>query len=195
MVFIVLEGFSGTGKTSLALGLEKMGWLRLPESAHSVPTEVPVADRGDTSSDYTLFGATMIHCSAITRLREKKRIVSEGYLLSDLAYARIRYDLGKSKAYPSMLAACREIIHQGLSPDLYVRLDAASEIIEARQRLKGQRDRNQTEFFRTRYYSALREIHAELGEENVEVMRSDTAVDSSLNRVIEILRERELVDA
>jgi thymidylate kinase len=193
MVFIVLEGFSGTGKTSIALALEKRGWIRLPESAHSVPKAVPVADRADTSSDYALFGATMIHCSAIARQREKRRIVSEGYLLSDLAYAKIRYDLGKSKAYPSMLTACREIIRQGLGPDLYVQLEVAKETIEARQRLKEQRERNQTWFFRTRYYSALREIHTELGEQNFVIMRSDSAVDSSTKRVLEILRERELL--
>jgi len=60
MAFIVLEGFSGTGKTSLAMGLERRGWLRLQESAHAVPKDVPVAERADTAADFSLLGATMV---------------------------------------------------------------------------------------------------------------------------------------
>ena len=87
MTFIVLEGFSGTGKTSLALGLEKRGWVRLQESAHAVPRDVPVADRADTAADFSLLGATMTYSSVVSKLRGTRKIVSEGYLLSDLAYA------------------------------------------------------------------------------------------------------------
>src|SRR5713226_8782971 len=66
MAFIVLEGFSGTGKTSLASGLERQGWLRLQESAHAVPKDVPVADRADTPADFSLLGATMVYSSIIS---------------------------------------------------------------------------------------------------------------------------------
>jgi thymidylate kinase len=194
VVFIVLEGFSGTGKTSVAIALERKGWLRLPESAHSVPSTVPLADRADTSADYSLLGATMVHCSVISKLRTEMRIVSEGYLLSDLAYAKIRYDLKKSDAYPSMLAICKEILHKGLGPDLYVQLEAEADTIEARQRLKNDRDKNLTEFFRTRYYSALSEVHEELGENNVEKTHSDSNIEATLERILEILSRRELLD-
>ncbi len=67
MAFVVLEGFSGTGKTTLAKGLESMGWVRLQESAHAVPRDVPVADRADTAADFSLLGATLIYSSIISK--------------------------------------------------------------------------------------------------------------------------------
>jgi thymidylate kinase len=191
MTFIVLEGFSGTGKTSLASALERMGWLRLLESAHSVPDEVPVAERADTAADFSLLGATLVYSSIISRNRGTRDVVSEGYLLSDLAYARIRFDLKTSQAYPSMLALCKEALSQpGLRPDLYIVLEAGAETIGARQTMKSERERNITEFFRTRYYSALAEIHEELGENAVERVKTDSKLDVTLKSILDILERR-----
>ena len=193
MAFIVLEGFSGTGKTSLAMGLERMGWLRLQESAHAVPKDVPVADRADTAADYSLLGATMVYSSIISKLKGTRNIVSEGYLLSDLAYARIRYDLKKSRAFPSMVAVCREILSDPtLRPDLYIVLDAGAETIGQRQRGKDERERNLTEYFRTRYYSALAEVHEELGETKIERLQTDSDLNVTLEAILEILRKRKV---
>jgi thymidylate kinase len=194
MPFIVLEGFSGTGKTSLATALENMGWLRLQESAHAVPKDVPVADRADTPADYSLLGATMVYSSIISKLRGTRNIVSEGYLLSDLAYARIRYDLKKSRAFPSMLTVCREMLSDpGLRPDLYIVLEAGAETIGQRQRGKDERERNLTEFFRTRYYSALAEVHEELGEREIDRLQTDSDLNVTLQAILEILRRRNLI--
>jgi len=191
LAFVALEGFSGTGKTTLALGLEKLGWMRLAESAHAVPKVVPVAERADTAADYSLLGATMVYSSVIAKLRGERKIVSEGYLLSDLAYARIRCDLGKSEAYPAMLEMCRTILRQeSLRPDLYILLEARPDTIEARQHGKDDRERNATEFFRTRYYTALAEIHRELGQDNVERLYSDSDPSATLRGVVELLRKK-----
>ena len=194
MVFVALEGFSGTGKTTLAMGLERMGWMRLAESAHAVPKVVPVAERADTAADFSLLGATMVYSSVISKTRSERNIVSEGYLLSDLAYARIRFDLGKSEGYPAMLEMCRTILkHESLRPDLYILLEARPDTIEARQQGKDDRERNITEFFRTRYYTALAEIHAELGQSNVERLYSDSDPAATLKAVIELLRRKGVV--
>ena len=194
MVFVALEGFSGTGKTTLALGLEKLGWMRLAESAHVVPKLVPVAERADTAADYSLLGATMVYSSVISKLRGERKIVSEGYLLSDLAYARIRYDLGKSEAYPAMLDMCRTVLTQEkLRPDLYILLEAKRGTIQARQNEKNDRDRNITEFFRTRYYTALAEIHEELGQANVERLYSGSDPEVTLDAVVSLLKRRRVV--
>jgi len=188
MAFIVLEGFSGTGKTSLAMGLERRGWLRLQESAHAVPRDVPVAERADTAADFSLLGATMVYSSIITKLRGTRDIVSEGYFLGDLAYAKIRYELKKSDAYPSMVAMVRRILREpAMRPDLYVLLKAGQETINVRQRSKDDRERNPTEFFRTRYYTALAEIHEELKEENLEVVETDSDIDVTLRDILQIL--------
>lgn len=193
MVFLVLEGFSGTGKTTLARGLERMGWLRLQESAHAVPHEVPVADRADTFADYSLLGATMVYSSIISKSRSTRDIVSEGYLLSDLAYARIRYDLGKSVAYPFMLQMVRQMMSSPeMRPDLYVLLEAGPETIGSRQMGKSERERNMTEFFRTRYYTALAEAHAELGEGKVEQVFTDSNLETTLSAIVELLNKRKV---
>jgi thymidylate kinase len=193
LVFVALEGFSGTGKTTLAIGLEKLGWMRLAESAHVVPKVVPVAERADTCADFSLLGATMVYSSVISRLRSEKRIVSEGYLLSDLAYARIRSDLGKSEAFPAMLEMCRTVLKQGsLRPDLYILLEARRDTIEARQQEKDDRERNMTEYFRTRYYTALAEIHRDLGEANVEKVYTDSDPAVTLDAVLGVLKKRML---
>jgi thymidylate kinase len=188
MTLVVLEGFSGTGKTSIATGLERQGWLRLQESAHAVPKDVPLADRADTPADFSLLGATMVYSSVISNLRKSRNIVSEGYLLSDLAYAKIRYDLRTSDAYPAMLLMSKRMLQvPALRPDLYVLLKAGSGTIDQRQKSKGERERNLTDFFRTRYYSALAEIHEELGERNIEVVETDSDLQLTLGRIIQIL--------
>ncbi|MDG6910327.1 MAG: hypothetical protein JRN08_08155 [Nitrososphaerota archaeon] len=196
MVFIVLEGFSGTGKTSLAVGLEAQGWLRLQESAHAVPREVPVADRADTAADFSLLGATMMYSSVISKLRQKRNIVSEGYLLGDLAYAKIRYELKKSDAYPDMVSVVRRLLDvPAMRPDIYILLKAGPETINHRQLGKDERERNMTEFFRTRYYTAIAEIHHELGEEDAEVVETDSDLGATLRGVLELLERRKVTTA
>jgi len=188
LAFIVLEGFSGTGKTSLATGLEKQGWLRLQESAHALPKEVPVADRADTAADFSLLGATMTYSAIISKFRETRNIVSEGYLLSDLAYAKIRFELKKSTAYPSMMAMVKRVLEEpAMRPDLYILLKAGSGTIDRRQMDKDAREKNVTEFFRNRYYSALAEIHDELDEEKVEVVETDSDTEVTLGMVQEVI--------
>lgn len=196
MTFIVLEGFSGTGKTSLAQALERMGWMRLQESAHAVPRDVPVADRADTSADFSLLGATMTYCSLVSRLRGSRKIVSEGYLLSDLAYAKIRYELKKSDAFPSMVAMVKRVLGEpSLKPDLYILLKAGPDTISHRQMGKDERERNTAEYFRTRYYPALAEIHDELREANLEVVETDHDVELTLRSVLETLERRKVIMA
>ena len=194
MAFVVLEGFSGTGKTSLAMGLERRGWLRLQESAHAVPKEVPVAERADTAADFSLLGATMTYSSIITKLRGTRNIVSEGYLLGDLAYAKIRYELKKSDAYPSMVTMVKRILQEpAMRPDLYILLKAGEETIDIRQKSKDERERNPTEFFRTRYYTALEEIHVEVKEKNMEVVETDSDIDATLQEILRILARRKVI--
>jgi len=194
MAFIVLEGFSGTGKTSLAMGLERRGWLRLQESAHAVPKDVPVAERADTAADFSLLGATMMYSSMIAKLRGVRNIVSEGYFLGDLAYAKIRYELKKSGAYPSMVAMVKRILQEpAMRPDLYILLEAGQETIDIRQKSKDDRERNPTEFFRTRYYTALAEIHDELKEGKVEAVKTDSDVDATLQEILQILARRKVI--
>jgi len=194
LVFVVLEGFSGTGKTTIAKRLEGLGWLRLQESAHALPDHVPVAERGDTSSDYSLFGATLAYSSTISRMRDSRKLVSEGFLLSDLAYSKIRLELRKSTAYPALLAMCREVLSDSvMRPDLYVLLTAEPETIGHRQAAKNQRDRNSTEFFRSRYYTALAEIHQELGETNVESVHAGSRTSETLKQVLTALTNRRVV--
>jgi deoxyadenosine/deoxycytidine kinase len=190
MAFVVLEGFSGSGKTTLARHLERRGWLRLQESAHALPEHVPVADKGDTYSDYSLLGATMTYASTICRMRETRDIVSEGYLLSDLAYAKIRFELKKSKAYPSMLSLCRELLADArMRPDLYVLLEAKHETLHNRQVEKKERDRNTTGYFRARYYTALAEVHHELKETRIEKVYTDSDAERTLAVVLAVMRK------
>lgn len=195
MTFIVLEGFSGTGKTSLARGFEERGWLRLAESAHVISKEVPVADRADTYADFSLVGATMQYCSIIASNREKRDIVSEGYLLGDLAYARIRYDLGTSDAFPVLLTLVKRLLlDRKMQPDLYLLLKAKPETITGRQVAKDERERNLTEFFRNRYYSAIMEIHERLGQDRLEVVYSDGGQAETLGEIFRLLKDKGLVE-
>jgi thymidylate kinase len=196
MAFIVLEGFSGTGKTSLAIGLEQRGWMRLQESAHAVPKDVPVAERADTAADFSLLGATLTYSSIISKLRATRNIVSEGGLLGDLAYAKIRFELKKSDAFPSMVAMVRRVLQeQAMRPDLYIILKAGTETINNRQKSKDERERNVTEFFRTRYYTALDEIHAELDEGRTEVVETDADLDVTLGAILKVLERHRVITA
>jgi thymidylate kinase len=191
MAFVVLEGFSGTGKTTLARRLEKLGWLRLQESAHALADHVSVADRGDTYSDYSLLGATLTYTSAISRLRWTRDVVSEGYLLSDLAYAKIRFELKKSTAYPVMFALCKEVLAiPRMRPDIYVLLDARPETIDERQVVKNERGWNPMEFFRARYYAALAGIHEEMNETNIEKVHTDSDVERTLETILAAVKKR-----
>jgi len=195
-VFIALEGFSATGKTSLAILLEKRGWLRLQESAHAVPRDIPVADRADTAADFSLLGATLMYSSIITKLRDTKKIVSEGYLLGDLAYAKIRYELKKSDAYPAMMTMVKRVLEEpAMRPDLYLVLQAGPETIGMRQLDKDERERNVTEFFRNRYYTALAEIHQELKEEQPEPVETDGDPELTLQEIFRILIRRKVISA
>ena len=195
MTFIVLEGFSGTGKTTLAKTLERRGWLRLPESAHAVSSEIPVGERADTFSDYSLVGATMQYASIIARSRRDRDIVAEGYFLSDLAYALIRYDLRKSAAFPHLLEMVRSVLREGvLQPDLYLLLRAHSATIRRRQEEKNEREKNVSKFFRERYYTAIEYIHGELRQGKLEIVNTDSDAEKTLARIIVKLR-RHGIDA
>ncbi len=196
MAFIVLEGYSGTGKTSLAMGLERRGWLRLQESAHAVPKDIPVAERADTAADFSLLGATMMYSSLISKLRKARNIVSEGYLIGDLTYAKIRYELKMSDAYPDMVTMVKRVLKENyMRPDLYILLKARPEVINQRQQTKNERERNLTEFWRTRYYSANEEIHRELKEENIAVVETESDTDVSLGKILEALESRRVMMA
>jgi thymidylate kinase len=194
LVFIVLEGFSGTGKTSLAKGLEAKGWFRLAESAHAVPEQVPVADRADTYADYSLLGATLQNCSIIAALRGSRNIVSEGYLLGDLAYARIRYDLQKSDAFPAMLTLVKVVLaDKMMQPDLYFLLKAKSDTITSRQLRKDPREKNVSTFFQTRYYSAIAELHDRLGQDRIETLYTDGGPAETLQAILRTVKGRALL--
>jgi len=115
-------------------------------------------------------------------------------LLGDLAYAKIRYELKKSDAYPSMVAMVRRILQEpAMRPDLYILLEAGQETIDTRQRSKDDRDRNPTEFFRARYYTALAEIHDEMNEKNVEAVRTDSDIDATLQNILQTLGRRRVI--
>ncbi len=116
-------------------------------------------------------------------------MIAEGFILSDLAYAKARFELKKSTAYPTMLALCREVLAiPRMRPDLYVLLDAGPETIDDRQVRKNGKDRNATEIFRAMYYKALAEIHQELNETNIERVRTDSEVEKTLDVILAALK-------
>ena len=186
-----MEGFSGTGKTTLARELERRGWTRLPESAHMISSSIPVAERAGTFADFSLLGATMANCGIIASERNRRAIVSEGYLLSDLAYARVRLELKKSGAFPPMLEFCRKLLaRRTLRPDLYVVLEAGEDALGSRQKRKSARDRNDSASFRSMYYRALSGVHKELGETKVVHVMTDRDPSATLDEVLRILKRR-----
>ncbi|MGD0319470.1 MAG: hypothetical protein ABSB56_07230 [Nitrososphaerales archaeon] len=191
MTFLVLEGFSGTGKTTLARHLEERGWLRLQESAHALPDHVPVAEHGDTYSDYSLLGTTLAYSSAISRLRKTRDLVSEGYLLSDLAYAKIRFELKKSTAYRALLTFCREVLkNPEVRPDLYIILEAQHNTPDNRPVRKDGKARRMAMFSRAKYYAALAEVHKDLGELNAERVYTDSDSRVTLKTVLALMKRR-----
>ena len=95
-----------------------------------------------------------------------------------------------------MVAMVKRILEEeALRPDLYILLKAGQETISNRQLGKGERERNTAEFFRTRYYTALAEIHEELNETNIEEVETDHDVEVTLSSVIETLERRKVVVA
>ena len=169
--------------------------MRLPESAHAVSSEIPVGERADTFSDYSLVGATMQYASIIARSRRDRDIVAEGYFLSDLAYALIRYDLRKSAAFPHLLEMVRSVLREGvLQPDLYLLLRAHSATIRRRQEEKNEREKNVSKFFRERYYTAIEYVHGKLRQGNLEIVNTDSDAEKTLARIMVKLR-RHGIDA
>lgn len=194
MVFIVLEGFSGTGKTSLAKMLERDGWLRITESAHSLPPDIPLADRADTYSDYALLGQVLTSTPQIRRLRSRRRVVAEGYFLSDLAYFKIRQTLRLSNAFPSIYRLVSEIMKdQTLAPDLYILLEADSGEIGRRQARKRARDRNESTYFFEKYYEFIKEFHKALNQPNYTVVHSHSRTSQTYRQIRNILTLKELL--
>ncbi len=164
MVFVVLEGFSGSGKTTVAKLLSRNGWKAITESAHSVPETVQLADRGDTYSDYSLLGATLLSTYEIAHSRKSMNIVAEGYFISDLAYARIRYEKGLSNAYPLLKDFVFSLLEdRSLLPDIFVVLEASKETLQSRQSLKSERDKNLSSYFMERYYKLVYSFHRGMG--------------------------------
>jgi len=188
LTFLVLEGFSGTGKTALARLFERDGWLRIPESAHLVPEHVPLADRANTLADYALVGAVLSAAYRIAQERTARNIVAEGYLLSDLAYFKVRETLGTSTAFIPIRALVHEVLRDArLVPDLYAVLRISPVELHRRQARKAHRDRLQNQYFAEKYYEFLAELHHEFGDPpQVEVSANagDEATYQALRRIL-----------
>jgi thymidylate kinase len=193
LTFIVLEGFSGTGKTTLATKLEQRGWLRLMESAHALPSEIPVADRANTFADYSLVGATMQYSYPIYSARGRKHIVAEGYFISDLTYAMIRQKLNKSSAFQSLFNLVRAMLAEPqLQPDLYLLLKARGNTIDNRQSEKNDRERNISRYFRVEYYKIIGRLHQQLQQQKVEIVETDSNLAETLKAVESLVRRHGL---
>lgn len=184
LMFIALEGYSGSGKTTVARMLERRGWLRLAESANILPNDIKVGDRADKYSDYSLFGATMTHSATIASQRQKRRIVSEGYLISDLAYALIRYKLKMSDAFPKLFQIARDFLRdEKLRPDVYILLTANEQTIRSHQRRKSSRDRIITESFYESYYTGIERLHRRLGQQPIIKVQTSSNVYTTLKKI------------
>lgn len=193
LTFLVLEGFSGTGKTSLADLFERDGWLRITESAHMIPQEIPVAEKANTYSDYALIGQVLTATYRIAEARGAKRIVAEGYFLSDLAYFKIRHALKLSQAYPILYTLTRSLLQDSrLRPDLYILLRADEDEIIKRQAHKVIRDRLQNRYFMTKYYEFIREFHQEFDQPNYVEVNSNSNDRQTYERIQEALQVHNL---
>lgn len=191
MAFIVLEGFSGTGKTTIANMFEKKNWLHITESAHAIAQEIPVADRGDVYSDYSLIGATLRNSGIIAGNRRKRNIVGEGYFVSDLAYAMIRQRRGLSEAASEFFPIVHNVIKKKrLQPDLYVLLTASDRSILRRQRLKSDRDRLTNRFFMDNFNTIIMDLHQLFGHKNVVAVSNDKGREATFRNIREIMKKR-----
>ena len=186
LTFVVLEGFSGTGKTTVANALEQIGWLHLTESAHTVSVDIPLADRADIYSDYSLFGATLKTTGIIAHNRDRRNIVSEGFLVNDLTYSLIRQKRGQSDAASEFFSIVGSVLNKpALKPDLFVILMADEKAIMKRQKLKSDRDRLTNRFFRDTFYQTLNDLHALFGHRNTIVIRTDKGKDEAVKEILD----------
>ena len=193
MAFVVLEGFSGTGKTTIANMFEKKNWLHITESAHAIANEIPVADRGNVYSDYSLIGATLRTSGIIAGNRRKRNIVSEGYFISDLAYAMIRQKQGLSEAASEFFPIVGHVIKKKkLQPDLYVLLTASDRSILKRQKLKSDRDRLTNKFFRDNFNTIIMDLHQLFGHKNIVIVSTDKGRDATYRQIVDIMQKRRL---
>jgi thymidylate kinase len=189
MVFIALEGFSGTGKTTISRLLARRGWVAIPESAHFVPKTVPLADRGNTYSDYALIGATLTSSYDIVNLRRERNVVADGYIVSDLTYSKIRYERGQSKAYPVLRRFVFSLLKDKLLvPDLFVVLKADEDTIYRRQKYKEEREKNINIYFMERYYKILYMLHREMGH-NFTNLSTDERKEKTERKIVEMVEK------
>jgi thymidylate kinase len=187
MVFIALEGFSGTGKTTISRNLYNKGWVSIPESAHVVPDSVPLADRGNTYSDYALIGASLMRMYEIASLRKNKYVVADGYIVSDLTYAKIRYEKGLSNAYPALYNFVKSILgDENIVPDLFIVLTAKEKTIKERQRFKEERDKNLSKYFMKRYYRILYGLHKEMRHKFVN-LSTDDDIEVTAEKILQMV--------
>nr|WP_276977297.1 hypothetical protein [Ferrimicrobium acidiphilum] len=191
MTFVVLEGFSGTGKTTIANALEQLGWMHLTESAHAISADIPLADRGDVYSDYSLMGATLKTCGVIANNRARRNIVSEGFLVNDLTYSLIRQKRGQSDAAAEFFSIVGNVLRRpALKPDLYAILMADEKAIMKRQKLKSDRDRLTNKFFRKTFYQTLNDLHELFGHKNTLVVKTDSGKDAAVKEILKAISRR-----
>jgi thymidylate kinase len=79
-----------------------------------------------------------------------------------------------------------------LRPDLHLLLVARNETIAARQRVKNERDRNISDFFRNEYYAAIHDLHRSFSVKQVEVIESDGESDATASQIMKVLEKRGL---
>lgn len=189
MVFVAIEGFSGSGKTTICKYLTKLGWTVIQESASLVPKYVSLADRANTYSDYSLIGSVLMYSFLISRKR-KGKLVADGYLLSDLAYSKLRYEKGLSKAYPNLEYFLINVLKDKvLRPDAYFVLKPSFRTIIKRQKLKNQREKNVNRYFMKRYYEVLFSYHETLGDKNVYLVGTDGPISEIKSQILKLVEK------